>query len=297
MGLQALWKAYRSEITRNIPGTLTRTENGRRFLQTALIAALLGASGAACTGTAVVVTATTVPTATGIAIAAFSPVLLAPVASATPGAGIQPASPTATAYTPAVRSENTPTSTAQAVQPTPTPIVVIVTVVVTPTPVAGEAPETPTIVSTPVTGPVLSEGAGSTAVSNSPFDVPVPTATQTATPAPTPTPVPTPVAPPSPTPVPSPDATPFPTSTSTPVATETATPTNTPTATATHTPTPTATPDPSPVPFVDRNCGDFSTWDDAYAFFLAEGGPAEDPHRLDNDNDGIPCESLPGAPD
>jgi len=46
----------------------------------------------------------------------------------------------------------------------------------------------------------------------------------------------------------------------------------------------------------DRDCGDFDTYEEAYAFFKAAGGPARDPHRLDADHDGIPCESLPGAP-
>lgn len=43
----------------------------------------------------------------------------------------------------------------------------------------------------------------------------------------------------------------------------------------------------------DRNCGAFSTHADAQAFFIAAGGPDRDPHRLDGDNDGIACESLP----
>ena len=48
--------------------------------------------------------------------------------------------------------------------------------------------------------------------------------------------------------------------------------------------------------FVDRNCGDFNTWNKAQAFFEEEGGPADDPHRLDRDKDGVACESRPGAP-
>ena len=48
--------------------------------------------------------------------------------------------------------------------------------------------------------------------------------------------------------------------------------------------------------FQDRNCGDFDTWQEANDFFLSEGGPGHDPHRLDGNNDGEPCESLPGAP-
>ena len=48
--------------------------------------------------------------------------------------------------------------------------------------------------------------------------------------------------------------------------------------------------------FVDRNCSDFDTWQEAQDFFLSEGGPNEDPHRLDRNSDGTACESLPGAP-
>lgn len=46
----------------------------------------------------------------------------------------------------------------------------------------------------------------------------------------------------------------------------------------------------------DRNCGDFPTWADAQTFYLAAGGPASDPHRLDGDRDGVACESLRGVP-
>ena len=48
--------------------------------------------------------------------------------------------------------------------------------------------------------------------------------------------------------------------------------------------------------FVDRNCSDFHTWREAQDFYEAEGGPSEDPHRLDRDRDGTACEGLPGAP-
>lgn len=41
----------------------------------------------------------------------------------------------------------------------------------------------------------------------------------------------------------------------------------------------------------DRNCGDFASQGDAQAFFEA-AGPG-DPHRLDGNNDGLACESLP----
>ena len=68
-------------------------------------------------------------------------------------------------------------------------------------------------------------------------------------------------------------------------------------------PTPTPSPTPTP-PFgllynplgPDRDCGDFNTWQQANDFFLSAGGPVLDRHRLDGDNDGVPCESLPGAP-
>jgi competence protein ComEC len=43
----------------------------------------------------------------------------------------------------------------------------------------------------------------------------------------------------------------------------------------------------------DRDCGGFDTHAEAQAFFEAAGGPQADPHRLDGDNDGIACESLP----
>jgi len=47
--------------------------------------------------------------------------------------------------------------------------------------------------------------------------------------------------------------------------------------------------------FEDKDCSDFSTWEEAQRFFEENGGPAEDPHRLDGrDQDGLVCESLPG---
>ena len=46
---------------------------------------------------------------------------------------------------------------------------------------------------------------------------------------------------------------------------------------------------------VDRDCGDFASQQEAQLFFLSQGGPDADPHRLDgSDSDGIACESLPG---
>ena len=44
------------------------------------------------------------------------------------------------------------------------------------------------------------------------------------------------------------------------------------------------------------DCGDFLNWAAAEIWFLQHGGPALDPANLDQDNDGIPCESLTGAP-
>ncbi len=44
---------------------------------------------------------------------------------------------------------------------------------------------------------------------------------------------------------------------------------------------------------VDRDCGDFVTHAEAQAFFESQGGPAADPHKLDQNGDGVACESLP----
>ncbi|QHE51919.1 thermonuclease family protein [Pontibacillus sp. HMF3514] len=43
----------------------------------------------------------------------------------------------------------------------------------------------------------------------------------------------------------------------------------------------------------DRDCGDFQKQIVAQAFFEAAGGPSDDPHRLDRDQDGVVCETLP----
>lgn len=43
----------------------------------------------------------------------------------------------------------------------------------------------------------------------------------------------------------------------------------------------------------DRDCGDFGSQRAAQIFFLSQGGPQSDPHRLDADGDGIACESNP----
>lgn len=42
----------------------------------------------------------------------------------------------------------------------------------------------------------------------------------------------------------------------------------------------------------DRDCGDFSSQEEAQAFFKAAGGPERDSHRLDGDGDGLVCEGL-----
>lgn len=103
----------------------------------------------------------------------------------------------------------------------------------------------------------------------------------TSTPAPTLTPIPTQ------TPEASSEATLKPTPTPKP----TATPKPTPKPTVKPTPKPTAKPVTSSTSSGDRDCSDFSTQKEAQAFFIANGGPSSDPHRLDADHDGIACES------
>lgn len=88
-------------------------------------------------------------------------------------------------------------------------------------------------------------------------------------------------------------------------------PTDTPTAEPSVTPVPTAKPKPTtrpaPKPFAAPatsrlnthganldNCGDFANYAEAYAVYKAN--LPGDPNDLDRDRDGIPCESLPGAP-
>ena len=43
-------------------------------------------------------------------------------------------------------------------------------------------------------------------------------------------------------------------------------------------------------------CSDFNIWEEAQAFFISHGGPESDPYGLDTDGNGIPCQSLIGAP-
>jgi endonuclease YncB( thermonuclease family) len=49
----------------------------------------------------------------------------------------------------------------------------------------------------------------------------------------------------------------------------------------------------SPAYAADKDCGDFASQKAAQIFFLKNGGPTKDPHRLDYDSDGIACESNP----
>ncbi|MCD9197104.1 thermonuclease family protein [Aeromicrobium wangtongii] len=49
----------------------------------------------------------------------------------------------------------------------------------------------------------------------------------------------------------------------------------------------------APAQAADMDCSDFATQADAQAFYLANGGPAADPHRLDAEGDGLACETLP----
>ena len=56
---------------------------------------------------------------------------------------------------------------------------------------------------------------------------------------------------------------------------------------------PTATPEATATATVRRRrCTDFATWQEAYDFFISEGGPLSDPHNLDSDKDGVPCTAL-----
>jgi len=45
----------------------------------------------------------------------------------------------------------------------------------------------------------------------------------------------------------------------------------------------------------DIICSDFSTQEEAQFFFVSQGGPVNDPHGLDRDEDGIACENLPSG--
>lgn len=133
----------------------------------------------------------------------------------------------------------------------------------------------------------------------------VPSATQTVTPTATGqstathTPTPTHTATGQPTATHTATSTPTATSRQTATATRTATSTSTPTATRTQTATPTAT---ATVPVFgacpcqadEMNCSDFATRGEAQACYdwcVSQG--AGDIHKLDADDDGDACESLP----
>ncbi len=45
----------------------------------------------------------------------------------------------------------------------------------------------------------------------------------------------------------------------------------------------------------EYNCEDFETQQESQAFFKKAGGPHKDVNRLDGDNDGVACESLPAT--
>ena len=49
----------------------------------------------------------------------------------------------------------------------------------------------------------------------------------------------------------------------------------------------------APAHAADKDCSDFATQKAAQVFFLNNGGPHSDPHRLDAEGDGIACESNP----
>lgn len=48
-----------------------------------------------------------------------------------------------------------------------------------------------------------------------------------------------------------------------------------------------------PANAADRDCSDFDTQREAQDYYENKGGPHRDPDRLDDDDDGIACETLP----
>ena len=52
------------------------------------------------------------------------------------------------------------------------------------------------------------------------------------------------------------------------------------------------TAEPMPIPLQDHNCPDFETQSEAQDYYERAGGPDLDPHRLDDDGDGIACEGF-----
>ncbi|MBI2953000.1 MAG: excalibur calcium-binding domain-containing protein [Chloroflexi bacterium] len=166
-------------------------------------------------------------------------------------------SPTAT-DTPII-ARPTPTDTPVVASPTAADKAVIASPTATDTPVVA----TPTATSTPVTN-------SPTATIN-----PQPTATRTPTPRPTATPTRQPTHTPTSTPMP-PTATPS------------------PTAVPTTTQTPASGGDFDPTHYIGQgnkyNCPDFKSQANAQAVLRAD---PSDPNRLDNDRDGIACQSNP----
>jgi micrococcal nuclease len=51
-----------------------------------------------------------------------------------------------------------------------------------------------------------------------------------------------------------------------------------------------------PSQVADRDCPEFGSQAEAQSFYEEQGGPAQDPHNLDADNDGIACEASAPAP-
>ena len=144
-------------------------------------------------------------------------------------------------------------------------------------------------------------GGGQVAVTPTPEEALSPSPTVEPSPAPMAEPSPIPTVEPSP--IPTAEPSPIPTAEPSPI------PTVEPSPIPTAEPSPIPTAEPSPTPTAesgfgeqgnlrydpegpDRNCSDFETRTEAMAFFKAAGGPEKDPHRLDGDGNGIPCESL-----
>lgn len=45
-------------------------------------------------------------------------------------------------------------------------------------------------------------------------------------------------------------------------------------------------------PAAEPNCLDFASQSEAQAFYESNGGPGQDPHELDSDDDGLACEGM-----
>lgn len=141
-----------------------------------------------------------------------------------------------------------------------------------------------------MTGQVDPEGQKEVAGTKTIDNTPTPTVF---TPTPTPTPTQTlPTATPEPTATPLPTKKPiivYPTATKAPVQNATVQPIAQPIQQA----APVQQNSGSNYSGGDKDCPDFATQAEAQSFFLSNGGPASDPHRLDADNDGVACENNP----